>query len=248
VFNQIFIKTHLCLNNLHKNSFMSKQTSTKTHLCLNIGCQSMLILIYLKYLNFIFLVNTIVMTHLHKNKDLENCTKSISRHTETQKIECQCERGPRGPEGPMGPEGPPGKDGEVTVEYLQQHTIWCDDQVCSSPKPINTNGQPLLLKDEYHGLVYRPDMDGPSLYGYGGGVLGTRKMSVTKNKDALKWDETGQVSIDHSLVMGNWKIYQDDVGCLVIVNINDTGVFRFTPKGNLILNSKPEICYSGANF
>jgi hypothetical protein len=64
--------------------------------------------------------------------------------------------------------------------------------------PVRINDQPLYLRggdDPYHGLSYRfsyggQTIDGPALYGYSGGVLGT--FAGVENW-SLRWNSSGQV-------------------------------------------------------
>jgi hypothetical protein len=79
-----------------------------------------------------------------------------------------------GPVGPVGPVGPAG--------------------IVDPTKPFAVNsGVPINIRDQYHGLVYSNDVDGPSLFGFGGGALGTSQQDGYK--EALRWNRAGDVNV-----------------------------------------------------
>jgi hypothetical protein len=60
-------------------------------------------------------------------------------------------------------------------------------------------GKRITIRDANHGMVYASDMDGPQLYGVGGGKL------TAKGKDILKWKPTG-INITGDLIINDKNI------------------------------------------
>ena len=80
------------------------------------------------------------------------------------------------------------------------------------------SGKALTIRDQYHGLSFADDMDGPALYGYGGGklrVAGNARGEQTV--DTLKWNRDGITVQGNTLTGTNpikfsskWSGFPDD--------------------------------------
>jgi len=67
------------------------------------------------------------------------------------------------------------------------------------------SGKAVNVRDQFHGMSFKEAYDGPALYGYLGGGLGTNQQDGYK--EALKWNRAGDVNITGSLdVNGNFTI------------------------------------------
>jgi hypothetical protein len=67
------------------------------------------------------------------------------------------------------------------------------------------SGKAVNVRDQFHGMSFKEAYDGPALYGYAGGGLGTNQQDGYK--EALKWNRAGDVNITGSLdVNGNFTI------------------------------------------
>jgi hypothetical protein len=103
--------------------------------------------------------------------------------------------GLRGADGTPGPAGKDGAPGPAFNGTLKGAALNLD------------SGQPITIRDQYHGLVYSGDVDGPSLFGYNGGKLtaaGTARGE--KAVDALKWDHSGNVFVTGTVDAANYTI------------------------------------------
>ena len=118
--------------------------------------------------------------------------------------------GPPGPPGPPGTPGTPGTPGKSFdtaegIAYLKNTTLWCaDGEFCKLPgskKGITgdvviqggvaiDSGKQFTVRDKYHGVGWSQDVDGPSLYGFGGGKL---RVSGDVPTDPLKWNKEGVI-------------------------------------------------------
>jgi len=56
---------------------------------------------------------------------------------------------------------------------------------------LSLNNQSLFLRDMYHQLIYNATLDGPQLYGYGGGALGYRTPGTVTPVNILSWNSNG---------------------------------------------------------
>jgi len=56
---------------------------------------------------------------------------------------------------------------------------------------LSLNNQSLFLRDLYHQLIYSATVDGPQLYGYGGGALGYRTPGTVTPVNILSWNSNG---------------------------------------------------------
>lgn len=64
------------------------------------------------------------------------------------------------------------------------------------------SGQPITIRDQYHGIQFAEDVDGPSVYGYGGGKLRTAGNARGETaKDSLLWNRDG-VKVPGNLEVG----------------------------------------------
>jgi hypothetical protein len=63
------------------------------------------------------------------------------------------------------------------------------------------SGKVLSLRDQYHGLAFAEDADGPSLYGYSGGKL--RVSGKDSPVDILKWTRSGVDISGNTTILGN---------------------------------------------
>jgi hypothetical protein len=124
--------------------------------------------------------------------------------------------------GPPGLKGDQGLVGSIASDASVKETLkgkgmtlWCaDGNLCEAPKGKGISlesGQPILLRDEYHGIKWsgiQNNYDGPAIYGWKGGVLRTKNNDDPANKDyrdKLSWNRDG-VSVDGKLRIGNWTI------------------------------------------
>ena len=65
------------------------------------------------------------------------------------------------------------------------------------------SGQPVNIRDQYHGMRFNEPQDGPYVYGYGGGALGTRQQADKGGeKVALTWDRNNNVDVKGNLTVG----------------------------------------------
>jgi hypothetical protein len=83
------------------------------------------------------------------------------------------------------------------------------------------SGKALTIRDQYHGLAFADDMDGPALYGYGGGKLRVAGNAQGETPvDTLKWtrsgiDVTGDVKASNNIIMdgdNSWILHTPDDG------------------------------------
>ena len=114
------------------------------------------------------------------------------------------------------------------------------------------SGQALSIRDQFHGLKFSEDVDGPVLYGYSGGKLqaagNARGEQVV---DALKWDHSGNVNITGAVstpkikLSNRWSL-QDENGILVFRDNNSSaGDHRYAlyPGEYVDVHNKPgRIC------
>lgn len=156
--------------------------------------------------------------------------------------------GPMGKQGPQGPQGPQGKpggekgekgdpglsfDSDAGKSYLKTTTLWCaDGDYCKIPEKSKgitgdvviqgglsiPTGKNFTVRDQYHGMGFSQDVDGPSLYGFSGGKL---RVAGNNPVDALKWDRNG-VTVNGKLNIGGWSIYESD-GHLVFSKEHNDG-------------------------
>ena len=69
------------------------------------------------------------------------------------------------------------------------------------------SGKALTIRDQYHGLAFADDMDGPSLYGYGGGKLRVSGNAQGETAvDTLKWTRSGVDVTGNANISGNIKL------------------------------------------
>ena len=98
-------------------------------------------------------------------------------------------------------------------------------------KPFNINsGVPINIRDQYHGLVFSEDVDGPSLFGYNGGKLRVAGNARGETPvDTLKWNRGG-VNVTGILgVTGNSNIGGSE-SVAGNVNVAGQGIFG----GNIV--------------
>lgn len=94
----------------------------------------------------------------------------------------------------------------IIKEGTRNITLWCaDGSFCKVPKGksiqmegggmLNINGggmslesgQPLLLRDKFHGIEYNSTFDGPVMYGFSGGAVGW-KNDRNEFQRRISWD------------------------------------------------------------
>ena len=78
------------------------------------------------------------------------------------------------------------------------------------------SGKVINIRDQFHGMSWKDTVDGPSVYGYGGGALGTSQQADKGGyKEALKWNRGGDVSIAGNVIMdgdNSWILHTPDDG------------------------------------
>jgi hypothetical protein len=122
----------------------------------------------------------------------------------------------------------PGKDG-ANWDWSKQTKFEQDGTVQFSNNVGIPSGKAFTIRDQYHGLSFADDMDGPALYGYGGG-----KLRVSGNArgetpvDSLKWNREGiTVSKNITLSDKNSRICLGPRWCIVAEGENGENlVFR----------------------
>ena len=75
---------------------------------------------------------------------------------------------------------------------------------------VSVNNYIILLRDGNdfnHGLRYKSSVDGPYLFGFGGGSLG-----AANGRDALRWDHMGNVAVTSSLLVDTAETNSGDLG------------------------------------
>ena len=114
----------------------------------------------------------------------------------------------------------PGKNGK-DWNWGAQTQFMQDGSVLFSNNLAIPSGKALTIRDQYHGLKFSDDVDGPVLYGYGGGKLqaagNARGEQVV---DALKWDHSGNVNVTNTI--NAKKLCLGDRWCIV-------------PEGNVLV-------------
>jgi hypothetical protein len=88
--------------------------------------------------------------------------------------------------------------------------VWCADGVCRTPGNHNISlesGKSINIRDKFHGMSWNEQVDGPSIYGYSGGALGTFRPDGYK--DALRWNRDGNVSVGGRLIVGGRDILDE---------------------------------------
>jgi filamentous hemagglutinin family protein len=104
----------------------------------------------------------------------------------------------------------------------------------------------LTIRDQYHGLAFADDMDGPALYGYGGGKLRVAGNARGETPvDTLKWtrsgvDITGDTNISGKFAAGKFSVNNDDNGLTIKANAEaGKGRMHVTGEDELyVLNKK----------
>ena len=113
-----------------------------------------------------------------------------------------------GPIGLKGDQGIPGfaYDSPASVNFLKSNIGWCADGTCkhNDNNLAVASGKMLTLRDMYHGIAYDPVVDGLSVWGFGGGKLGSLT-PASGAKTAFKWNNSGD-----SMFYGKVESYNED--------------------------------------
>lgn len=121
----------------------------------------------------------------------------------------------KGPKGDKGDRGEPGISYDETVvhNWVRTNTVFCDTEKCSTNNRnlILNSGNELLIRDANHGMVWKAGLDGPSLFGFSGGELATRKDGTYSQK--LKWHDGG-VDVSGTLIVNGRNILEELDNCL----------------------------------
>jgi hypothetical protein len=88
---------------------------------------------------------------------------------------------------------------------------------------LNLNsGQPITIRDQFHGMVFQDDIDGPNIHGWGGGKLSTTQAGG--QQDYIKWGKTAdKVDTGGVNFIQNWA---GDATARTSQIANDTNIFK----------------------
>ena len=126
------------------------------------------------------------------------------------------------------------------------------------------SGKAINIRDQFHGMSFNDKLDGPAVYGYGGGALGTSQQADKGGyKEALRWNRDGDVTVarnafvgDNVVMSGNnsWILHTPDDGRKQLyvapgtdgANWDWSKQTQFMPDGNV--NVSGNITAAGRNI
>jgi hypothetical protein len=100
----------------------------------------------------------------------------------------------------------------------------------------------ITIRDQFHGMKYKGDLDGPFVHGWNGGALGSKRPDDQGGeKNAIRWDRDGNITIPgNQLCIGSRWCIRDENGVLVFRDNSGGGLSAgkdnryamFPEKGN----------------
>jgi hypothetical protein len=99
--------------------------------------------------------------------------------------------------------------------YIRGNTIIDGSTNLNGPVRI-PSGQPLTIRDEWHGMKFAENVDGPMIHGWGGGKLSsTQKDNAV---DILRWNREGVFVDNGKFCVKDWCAEQHDNKNLHVYN------------------------------
>ena len=103
------------------------------------------------------------------------------------------------------------------------------------------SGKAVNIRDQFHGMSFKDAYDGPAVYGYAGGALGTSQQDDKGGyKESLRWNRDGDVNVTGKFAAGKFSVNNDDNGLTIKANAEaGKGRMHITSEDELyVLNKK----------